>query len=151
SFPTSTNWTARAWASSCGTSRLALSGSCRPPPVAGRAGQRGVPGAYGGDRGARDLPRLLREKESLMSVQIVLAYARHTQTPKVVPYLEQQGWQVTMTQTGADALSLVEQVRPLAAIVDVHLTDMTGWEVIERVRQTSRLRSTVVILIYPPG
>ena len=92
-----------------------------------------------------------RTQGILMSKQIVLASAGQSETAQVIPHLEQRDWQVVMATTATETLSLIEQVRPLAAIIDVDLPDMTGWDVLQQVRQSPLLRSTAVILVYPAG
>lgn len=86
-----------------------------------------------------------------MSVQIVLATTEKSETLPLVPHLERQGWQVTLANTGTDALTTIDQLRPFAAFVDIHLPYMTGWDVLQRLRTSPILQSTVVILVYPVG
>lgn len=84
-----------------------------------------------------------------MDVQIVLAYPENVEMSEVIQHLERQGWKTSMAHTGTEALSLIEQLRPLAALLYVNLPDITGWDVLERVRTSPLLKPTTVMLLYP--
>ena len=86
-----------------------------------------------------------------MKVQVVLAAAEKSDTRQAIPWLEQQGWQITTATTGVEALSAIARVRPFAAVVDVLLPEMNGWDVLESIRRDPILRSTAIILVYREG
>ena len=86
-----------------------------------------------------------------MNVRILLACPAQSEMLQLVPYAEQKGWEITTMETGAEALHIVEQERPHAAIVYLNLLDMSGWDVLERIRSSSLMRTTPVILVYPAG
>ena len=85
-----------------------------------------------------------------MTPQIVLACSEQSETNQLVLYLEQQKWQVNIARTGAEALALIKQ-EPDAAIIEVHLPDITGWDVLQQTRENPATFRLPVMLIYPPA
>jgi len=51
-------------------------------------------------------------------------------------------------QTGTEAIELVESVRPDVAILDVRLTDMTGLELFDRIREIDPRLPVIVVTAY---
>lgn len=86
-----------------------------------------------------------------MKVQFLLACTEESQTNQLVPFIEQRGWQVAITRTGAEALMQIERILPFISIVDVSLPDTTGWDVLEEVRQNPVVHELFVMLVYPVG
>jgi len=87
----------------------------------------------------------------MMRIQILIAADESSETRNVADHLHRNNWQTIIVGTGAEALSALETERPLAALIDVRLPDTTGWDVLEHIRRDPRIRSTVVLLVYPAG
>lgn len=49
-------------------------------------------------------------------------------------YLRSKGFPVQIARAGREGLSLLERVRPPLAIIDLHLPDMNGWELLHQLR-----------------
>jgi len=60
-----------------------------------------------------------------------------------------RGYHVRLTTTGADAMSLVRQMRPTCAVIDVRLPDMSGWELCRQLKADKRLASVPVVMLAP--
>lgn len=58
---------------------------------------------------------------------------------------EENGWSVIEAQNGADAIALVLDKRPDAAVLDHRMAGMTGKEVVEALRKAG-VRSPIVLL-----
>ncbi|GAC1400660.1 MAG: response regulator [Chloroflexota bacterium] len=69
--------------------------------------------------------------ESILVVEDELAVARGLQYA-----LEQEGWQVTVARSGAEALAALGRRVPDLVVLDVRLPDMSGFDVCRRLRQT---------------
>jgi CheY-like chemotaxis protein len=63
----------------------------------------------------------------------------------LVGWLSRAGFQVIEATSGAAALARLEAGRVDAVVLDVHLPDMTGFEVCERIRDDLRFAATPVI------
>jgi CheY-like chemotaxis protein len=60
-----------------------------------------------------------------------------------------RGYQVRLTTSGAEALALLRQVRPVCAVIDVRLPDMTGWELCRQLKADKRLATMPVVILAP--
>ncbi|KXK49274.1 MAG: Regulatory protein AtoC [Anaerolineae bacterium] len=60
--------------------------------------------------------------------------------------LELEGFAVESAPNGATALALTEQQAPDVVMVDFHLNDMTGLELISKFREREHLASTPVLV-----
>lgn len=61
--------------------------------------------------------------------------------------LEMQGYSVLTTNSGNEALTIVEQRRPAAILLDLGLPDMNGIEVARTIRQRDlEPRATIIVL-----
>ncbi len=59
-------------------------------------------------------------------------------------WLERHGWHTQVAPDGAHALRAVEEQPPDLIVLDISLPRLDGWQVIERVRETSRVPIIVV-------
>ena len=50
--------------------------------------------------------------------------------------LEEAGLQILEAATGAEAIAVVDEEAPHLILLDLRLPDMTGWDVIRRIRDT---------------
>jgi len=61
--------------------------------------------------------------------------------------LKDAGYQVQLVPTAEAALAFCEHATPLAAIVDLHLAETDGVELITRMRARAHLASTPIVLV----
>ncbi len=61
--------------------------------------------------------------------------------------LEWAGYAVTTAGNGGDALELITRIRPEAAVLEVTMEMMTGYEVVRRLREDPRNRLMAALLI----
>lgn len=59
--------------------------------------------------------------------------------------LETNGHDVTMSHSGAEAMSILETLSPDLILMDVKMPDVNGLELLPRIKEVSR-RSTVLVL-----
>ncbi len=61
-------------------------------------------------------------------------------------YLTAEGYSVLTAGSGAEALSLVEAEEPEAIVLDVMMRDIDGWEFLERLRASPKLRAVPILI-----
>jgi CheY-like chemotaxis protein len=73
----------------------------------------------------------------------------------VAAALETEGYRVRCAANGAQALALMHGYRPEAMIVDLSMPIMSGWELLEALRERRELREVHVLVLSamraPPG
>ena len=62
-------------------------------------------------------------------------------------HLERAGYAVTEAATGEEALARAAEIRPDLILLDLVLPDLSGWQVLERLRREPATESTPVILL----
>ncbi len=62
--------------------------------------------------------------------------------------LESAGYTVTLAETGLDGRRCLETTRPDLVLLDLHLPDMNGIDLLRWLKQTGRMTSVVVITAY---
>jgi CheY-like chemotaxis protein len=60
--------------------------------------------------------------------------------------LELEGYIVNTASSGWTALDIIETLRPNVVVLDIFLTDMLGYAVVERIRKNPNLFETRIIL-----
>lgn len=60
--------------------------------------------------------------------------------------LQSAGFSVVLANRGLAGLEAIDRNRPMMAIIDVFLPDMTGFELCDRIRSTPALRDTYILL-----
>lgn len=65
--------------------------------------------------------------------------------------LEAEGYNVEVASNGATALAQAEAMPPKLMLLDVMMPDMSGYEVTQRIRQSTKLSSLPVVLITAYG
>ena len=65
--------------------------------------------------------------------------------------LESEGYNVELASSGVAALAQAEAVLPKLMLLDVMMPGMSGYEVTQRVRQSTKLASLPVVLITAYG
>ncbi|MEW5912553.1 MAG: sigma-54 dependent transcriptional regulator [Thermodesulfobacteriota bacterium] len=63
-------------------------------------------------------------------------------------YLEDSGWEVLTAETGGKALGLVGRHHPLVVFLDLKLPDLSGLEVLEKIKTTWAKSYVVIITAY---
>lgn len=62
-------------------------------------------------------------------------------------YLEAQGYAVTTASNGTEALSRLEECRPVLVLLDVMMPGMDGWEVARVIKNHPEFGSTRVVML----
>lgn len=65
--------------------------------------------------------------------------------------LERAGYMVALAFSGQEAISLVESVQPELLIIDQTLSDMTGNDLGQRIREMQVASRPVALLLIPKG
>ena len=61
--------------------------------------------------------------------------------------MERNGWDVVAVGSGAEALAYLTHVTPDLVLLDLHMDDMNGWEVITLLRSEPRLANVTVVVV----
>jgi CheY-like chemotaxis protein len=61
--------------------------------------------------------------------------------------MERNGWYVVAVGSGADALAYLAFEAPDLILLDLHMDDMNGWEVITMVRSEPRLANVQIVVV----
>ena len=61
--------------------------------------------------------------------------------------MERNGWDVVAVGSGAEALAYLAYEVPDLVLLDLHMDDMNGWEVITMVRSEPRLANVEVVVV----
>ena len=62
--------------------------------------------------------------------------------------MEQQGYRVTITERGEDALDLLYQYKPDLVLLDIMLPGIDGYEVCEIIRLNPNYRNTKIFFLW---
>ena len=60
-------------------------------------------------------------------------------------------WNIVMSQSGEEALKELETVRPSIILLDIILPGMTGFEVLEKIKQNKDLATVPVVILSNLG
>jgi DNA-binding response OmpR family regulator len=81
------------------------------------------------------------------SIAPILIVDDHAQTAKAVAgIIRRAGFETVVANCGADALDFVSEHRPSAALVDVHLTDLSGLVLTSKLRERMGEEMPIIIL-----
>lgn len=69
----------------------------------------------------------------------------------MVPFLEEEGYQVTTASTGREALRLVGEVGPDVVILDLMMPVVSGWDVWDHMQQSPDLSKVPVVVFTACG
>jgi CheY-like chemotaxis protein len=61
--------------------------------------------------------------------------------------MEKHGWDVVAVGSGSEALAYLAYEAPDLVLLDLHMDDMNGWEVIGMVRSEPRLAGTEIVVV----
>jgi two-component system, sensor histidine kinase and response regulator len=61
--------------------------------------------------------------------------------------MERRGFEVVAVSSGAEALAFLNYDVPSIMLLDLHMDDMNGWEVLGAIRSDPRFASTEVVVI----
>jgi CheY-like chemotaxis protein len=78
---------------------------------------------------------------------VVLADDDASVTGLVRRALERNGMTCQIAATGGEALALITKLKPCAVVLDVHMPDLDGFEVLSRVKSVRELAQTKVIML----
>lgn len=81
------------------------------------------------------------------TVHILVVEDSLTQAVRLQSLLEDNGYRVTMATNGAEALSLLERIRPTVVISDIVMPGMDGYELCRRIKGNAKTMDVPVILV----
>ena len=61
--------------------------------------------------------------------------------------MERRGFEVVAVGSGAEALAFLNHDTPSIMLLDLHMDDMNGWEVLGAIRKNPRFAKTEVIVV----
>ena len=61
--------------------------------------------------------------------------------------MERRGYEVVAVSSGAEALSFLSYDVPSIMLLDLHMDDMNGWEVLGAIRSDPRFANTEVVVV----
>lgn len=79
--------------------------------------------------------------------RIILANREPARIPLVSQALIQEGYELRITDDGADALTLIERDHPDLIILDTRLRSLDGWQICQRLRRAPDLAALPVLLL----
>ncbi len=60
--------------------------------------------------------------------------------------LEEAGFNVDALSKGEKVLETIKEKNPDLILLDIVLPDMTGWEILEKIKKDSKIKSKIIIL-----
>ena len=61
--------------------------------------------------------------------------------------MERNGWEVIAVSSGAEALAFLAHQAPDLILLDLHMDDMNGWEVLSMMKAEPRLRNVEIVVV----
>ena len=61
--------------------------------------------------------------------------------------MERHGWDVVAVSSGAEALAYLAHQAPDLVLLDLHMDDMNGWEVLTMVQAEPRLKDVQLVVV----
>jgi len=61
--------------------------------------------------------------------------------------MERHGWEVVAVGSGAEALAFLDYETPSLVLLDLHMDDTNGWEVLGALRDEPRFAKTQVVVV----
>jgi DNA-binding response OmpR family regulator len=98
-------------------------------------------------RASQSAARRTPARQTPEGSMVVLADDDASVTSIVRRALERNGLTCELASTGRDALNLITKLKPCAAILDVNMPTIDGFEVLSRTRSTPELARTRIILL----
>jgi len=83
----------------------------------------------------------------LSEKELLLVEDSKTQVVLMRRLLEESGLQVTVVNSGKDALDWLDENPPRPVLTDVTMPEINGYELCSRIKKSSRLEATPVILL----
>ena len=87
------------------------------------------------------------DQSAKQPVEILIAEDSPTQAERLKHTLEGQGYHVTVTSNGRQALEAAKIRKPSLIISDIVMPEMDGYELCKKVKSDSDLRNLPVILL----
>jgi len=82
-----------------------------------------------------------------MTTKILVVDSKPEEMDPILHWLQQEGYQITLTTNGEPAIQLAEQIQPDLIFIDTAMPDVNGVELCRLVRRTSSLARVPIILI----
>lgn len=83
----------------------------------------------------------------MRSMRVLLADDDEDVRDQIRETLSGKGYDVVAVTDGADALAYLERDRPSLVVLDLQMEDVSGWEVLGRLRSDPRFRDIRVLVI----
>jgi len=77
------------------------------------------------------------EKKSTNKILVIDDEVDMTRAIRLTINVQEPDWQVTEANSGAEGLTLLDSVKPDLVLLDIRMPDLTGFEVLKRIRQFS--------------
>ena len=81
-----------------------------------------------------------------MSKKVLLAEDDETMVSLLKTLLKMEGYQVVALDAESDVAAAVRREKPDVLLLDVHLFEQSGLEILERLRRAKETRSTCVVM-----
>lgn len=88
---------------------------------------------------------------SITDGKCVVVVGHLEETASIRDLCADMGMAVQVAETAAQGLELLEDVQPNLLIMDLHLPDMHGWELLGKVKEITSLRELPIIVIADPA
>lgn len=89
---------------------------------------------------------LLGSERKIILAKVMIVDDDRTMTSLMQTLLELDGYQVTIVSRGADVITKAEQTRPDIIVMDYHLADTHGVEIVKDIRAHSTLSQTPIVI-----
>ena len=89
---------------------------------------------------------LVGSERKIILAKVMIVDDDRTMTSLMQTLLELDGYQVTIVSRGADVITKAEQTRPDIIVMDYHLADTHGVEIVKDIRAHSTLSQTPIVI-----
>jgi len=83
----------------------------------------------------------------MRSIRVLLADDDDDVRDSMLRTLSDRGYDVVAVSDGAEALSYLDRDRPSLVVLDLHMDEISGWEVLRFLRSDPRLRGVPVLVV----
>lgn len=90
---------------------------------------------------------MIQEKEIKETVKILVVDDVDTNRFVLRDIIQEMGYQPILTENGAQALKVVERIRPQLIILDVAMPEMSGYEICKIIKENAKTRDIPIIFV----
>lgn len=116
-----------------------------PPAQAGKIPAR--PAAVAAPPGASPVAVLSESKTGMAAKTILVVEDSPTSRKVITMVLAKRGYTIEEAHTGGAALRKMEEIRPDLILLDAMLPDMTGYDILFRLKHDARLKAVPVVML----